>query len=309
VQTPAEIAMELELSSPVDCVADFTYNFYWQHLGAKLQPDTPIPCQEGSAYTYRDVVETLKRGEDVHITGDVGHRLCSSFGVDLRFFSGTGGTITVGSVFVDGNVDTRMGISMCSGAIYVAGAVKTPIGNVIEVTSDRAGYRKYRSITDIVCRGAGDDTLAAPNTLSGARLHITDAIVRDTVGARCSCDARICVAGDVDLSTGILMERGTVIVIGNAGMNSGALLSGGTVIIRGNSGAFAGIDMRSGVLVIGGTPEGYLGAKKQGGTIYARGTKALPPSKPLVLTQDDAVLLSRALGVAQLQAMMFKKFV
>jgi formylmethanofuran dehydrogenase subunit C len=301
--------MELEFSSPVDCIADFTYNFYWQHLGAKLEPDTLIPYQEGSAHTYRDVVETLKRGEDVHIAGDVGHRLCSSFGVDLRFFSGTGGSITVGSVFVDGNVDTRMGISMGSGAIYVAGEVKAPIGNVIEVASDRAGYRKYRSITDIVCGGAGDDVIVAPNILSGAQLNVTDAIVRDTIGARCTCDARICVAGDVDLSTGILMERGTVIVTGNAGMNSGALLSGGTVIIRGNSGAFAGIDMRSGALVIGGVPEGYLGAKMRGGTIYARGARALPPSKRLALTRDDVALVSRALGVAQLQAMMFNKFV
>jgi formylmethanofuran dehydrogenase subunit C len=300
--------MELEFSSPVDCIADFTYNFYWQHLGAKLEPNTMMPYQVESAYTYRDVVETLKRGEDVHISGDVGHRLCSSFGVDLRFFSGTGSSLAVGNVIVDGNVDTRMGISMSSGAIYVAGAVKPPIGNVIEVASDRAGYRKYRSITDIVCRGAGGDVLVAPNTLSDAQLDISDAIVRDTVGARCTCGARICVTGDVDLSTGILMERGTVMVTGNAGMNSGALLSGGTVIIRGNSGTFAGINMRSGVLVIGGTPEGYLGAKKQGGTIYARGAKALPPSKSFALAREDITLLSRALGIAQLQAMMFNKF-
>ena len=300
--------MEIELSSPADCVADFTYNFYWQHLGTKLDPNRLIPYQEGSAYTYRDVVETLKRGEDVYINGDVGHRLCSSFGVDLRFFSGTGGSIAVGSVIVDGDVDTRMGISMTSGAIYVAGAVKPPVGNVVEVASDRTGYRKFRSITDIVCKGVGDDVLVAPNTLSDAQIDISDAILRDTVGARCTCDALICVSGDVDLSTGILMLRGTVIVTGDAGMNSGALLSGGTVIIRGNSGPFAGVNMRSGVLIIGGKPEGYLGAKKQGGTIYARGAKPLPPSKPSALTHDDIILLSRVLGVARPQAMMFNKF-
>ncbi|MGZ8932894.1 MAG: hypothetical protein ACXW06_06405, partial [Halobacteriota archaeon] len=151
--------------------------------------------------------------------------------------------------------------------------------------------------------------LISPNVLSKTQLRLSDAIVRDTVGARCTCDAQICVAGDVDLSTGILMKGGTVIVTGNAGMNSGALLNGGTVIIRGNAEAFAGIDMRSGVLVVGGTPRGYLGANKRGGTIYARGAKALPPAKAFAVNHNDIALLSKHLGVGQLHAMMFKKFV
>jgi formylmethanofuran dehydrogenase subunit C len=288
--------MELELSAPVDCVADFTYNFYWQHRGSMLEPSDRIPHQEGSGYTYRDVVEALKRGDDVYVRGDVGHRLCSSFGVDLHFFSGTGAT-------------TRMGISMTAGVVYVAGAVKVPIGNVIEVASDRSGYRKYRSITDVVCNGLRGDTLVPPNVLSGKKLTVSDALVRDTVGARCACDARICVEGDVDLSTGILMRLGTVIVTGTAGMNSGALLNGGTVIIHGDTDAFAGIDMKSGVLLVGGTPQGYLGANKRGGTIYARGAKALPPSKARAVTGNDITLISKHLGISQLHAMMFKKFV
>ena len=282
--------MQLELSAPVDCIADFTYNFYWQHRGTKLEPDAPIPHQEGGTHTYRDVVEALKRGDDVHIRGDVGHRLCSSSGVDLRFFSGTGGGIAVGSVIVDGNVDTRMGISMVAGTVYVTGSVKPPIGNVIEVASDRTGYHKYRSITDVVCNGLGGDELIPPNSLSSRHLCVSDAIVRDTVGARCACDACIQIDGDVDLSTGILMRRGTV-------------------IIKGNAGAFAGIDMKAGILIIGGVPEGYLGANKRGGAIYARGAKALPPSQALAVVGDDVALLSKGLGVNQLQAMMFKKFV
>lgn len=301
--------MQLELSAPVDCIADFTYNFYWQHRGTKLEPDAPIPHQEGSAHTYRDVVEALKRGDDVHIRGDVGHRLCSSLGVDLRFFSGTGGGIAVGSVIVDGNVDTRMGISMVAGTVYVTGLVKPPIGNIVEVASDRTGYHKYRSITDVACNGLGGDELIPPNSLSSRHLCVSDAIVRDTVGARCACDACIQIGGDVDLSTGILMRQGTVIVTGNAGMNSGALLKGGTVIIKGNAGAFAGIDMKAGILIIGGMPEGYLGANKRGGAIYARGSKALPPSQALAVVGDDVALLSKGLGINQLQAMMFKKFV
>ena len=73
--------------------------------------------------------------------------------------------------------------------------------------------------------------------------------------------------------------------------------------------AFAGIEMKSGVLVIGGTPQGYLGANKRGGTIYAHGATALPPSKALAVTGNDIALVSRHLGISQLQAMMFKKFV
>src|SRR5659263_393069 len=65
------LTMHLELSEPVDCVADFTYDFYWQHRGAKLKPDDPIPHQEGSNYTYRDVIEALKRKENIFILGDV----------------------------------------------------------------------------------------------------------------------------------------------------------------------------------------------------------------------------------------------
>lgn len=300
--------MHLELSAPVDCIADFTYNFYWQHRGAKLDPDTPIPHQEGSSYTYRDVNEALKRGEDVCIDGDVGHRLCSSFGVDLHFFAGTGRSIPVGNVLVNGDVDTRMGISMVAGVIYVSGAVKAPIGNVIEVVTDRVGYKKFRSITDVVCSGLGGDALSHPNLLSGTRLVLSDLQVRDTVGARCACDARIVVKGDVDLSTGILMRRGTVVVEGDAGMNSGALLSGGTVIVKGNAGAFAGIDMKDGTLAIGGKVQGYLGANKRGGIIYAQGAKALPPSRAEPVAGGDLAFLSKALGVSQLQSMMFTKF-
>ena len=275
--------MQIEFDAPIDCVADFTYNFYWQHKGAKLNPDEAMPSQVDSDYTFRDVVETLKRGEDVHIRGDVGHRLCSSMGVDLKFFSGTGRSITAGTVTVDGNVDTRIGISMVAGAIYVSGVVKAPIGNVIEVDSDREGYRKFRSITDVVCGGLKNDSLTPPNTISEEELHLCDGIVRDTVGARCSRTARIYVDGDVALSTGILMKAGEVVVAGNAGMNSGALLNGGTVVIKGDAGEFAGIDMKSGVLIVGGRSSGYLGANKRGGVIYARGLRRCRHQKRYLL--------------------------
>ena len=301
--------MQIEFDAPIDCVADFTYNFYWQHRGTKLNPDETMPAQLGSDYTFRDVVEALKRGKDVHILGDVGHRLCSSMGVDLKFFSGTGRSITVGTVIVDGNVDTRMGISMTAGTIYVNGSVKAPTGNVIEVKSDREGYKKFRSITDVVCNGLRDDSLMLPNFLRDRELCLCDGVIRDTVGARCDCTARIYVEGDLALSTGILMEAGEVVVDGNTGMNSGALLSGGTVVIKGDVGEFAGIDMKSGVLVVGGKSSGYVGAKKRGGVIYVRGAKALPPSKEVLVVGEDVALLIRSLGISQIQAMMFKKYI
>jgi formylmethanofuran dehydrogenase subunit C len=105
------------------------------------------------------------------------------------------------------------------------------------------------------------------------------------------------------------MEAGEVVVDGNAGMNSGALLSGGTVVIKGDVGEFAGIDMKSGVLVVGGKSSGYVGAKKRGGVIYVRGAKALPPSKEVPVVGEDIALLIRSLGISQIQAMMFKKYI
>ena len=148
--------LEIELQKPVDCLCDFTYNFHWQHKGEKLDPSWKIPENE---YSFGDLVEHLKNGGDVRIKGDAGHRLGSSMGTDLKYFGGTGEAIDVGNIIVDGNVDTRMGISMVKGQIYVKGTVKEPIGNLIEVVSDKKGYKKFRSITDIVTNGLKGDKL------------------------------------------------------------------------------------------------------------------------------------------------------
>ena len=66
--------MELKLSSPQDCIGDFTYDFFWQHRGAKLNPDDVIPSQVGTSCSYEDVVEALKKGEEVHVKGDADKR-------------------------------------------------------------------------------------------------------------------------------------------------------------------------------------------------------------------------------------------
>ncbi len=299
--------MNLTLNTRIDCICDFTYNFIWQHKGEELDPDAPIPDQVDSEYTYRQLVETLASGEDVHISGSVGKRFASSLGVNLAYFGGEGDTLDVGCVFVDGNIDTRAGISMVSGAIYVKGTIAEPMGNIVEVVSDKGGYRKYISITAILRNDHPDmEFVDTRNTFDGKTLTLGDGILRDTVAARLNVDSTVIVSGDVDLSTGILMRKGKVVVEGNGGMNTGVLLNGGRVVIMGNVGEFAGTDMRKGELVIGGKAQGYLGANMKGGSIYVKGNvKAVPPAK--IGAVDDMKLLQKELGINRMIAMMFKR--
>lgn len=293
--------MYIELSKPVDCLCDFTYDFYWHHRGSRLSPRSIIPHQRGTSYTYEDLIACLRRGEDVHIRGDVGRRLGSSLGVDLKFFGGTGRYLNTGSIIVDGSVDTRMGISMVSGAIYVKGNVRQPVGNVVEVESDRPGYRKYRSITGLQNSG---EALLLPNVLARDCLLLKDGIIRDTVAARLEHDARVIVDGDAGMSTGILMERGIVHVHGNAGMNTGVLQRGGMLIVN-NTGEFAGAYMKGGTLIVAGKAGGYVGANMKGGMIFYKG-KAM--AKPVSPDWSDISTLVKLLGISQVEAMMFRKY-
>jgi len=295
--------MNIEFTSPVDCLCDFTYDFYWQHRGKRLSPSEIIPHQKGTSHTYEDLVACLKRGEDVHIRGNAGKRLGSSLGVDLKFFKGTGGSLKVGSIIVDGGVDTRMGISMVSGSIYVKGEVKQPLGNVIEVVSDREGYHKYRSITGFM-QNISDETVVSPNIITKETLSINDGVIRDTIAARLDSDVNIIVNGNAGMSTGILMKRGTVNVCGDAGMNTGVLMRGGVLTVC-DTEEFAGAYMKGGKLVIRGKAKGYVGANMKGGTIYLKG-KAMPVQVPL--DENDIIFLVKLLRISQTQVMMFKKY-
>ena len=299
--------MHLTLNSHVDCICDFTYNFIWQHKGEELDPDAQIPSQKDSEYTYRQLVETLTNGEDVHISGSVGKRFASSLGVNLAYFGGGGRTLDTGCVFVDGDIGTRAGISMVSGAIYVSGTIAEPMGNIVEVVSDEEGYKKFVSITEILRNGDSDVKFVdTRNTFDGKTLTLGDEILRDTVAARLDVDSMVVVTGNVDMSTGILMRNGKVVVEGNGGMNTAVLLNGGRVIVMGNVGEFAGTDMRKGELIIGGKAQGYLGANMKGGSIYVKGNvKAVPPAK--VGAVDDMGLLQKELGINRMIAMMFKR--
>ncbi len=295
--------MFLELSRPVDCLCDFTYDFYWQHKGERLSPSGIIPHQLGTSYTYEDLISCLKREEDVHIKGNVGKRLGSSLGVDLKFFGGTGLPQKAGAIIVDGDIDTRMGISMVKGSIYVNGNVKQPIGNVVEVKSDRAGYRKFRSVTNLLHGGLKDEILP-PNVLRGDDLFLKDGIIRDTIAARLDADKTVIVEGDAGMSTGILMKRGFVRVDGDAGMNTGVLQRGGILIV-GNVGEFAGAYMKDGTLIIAGKAKGYVGANMKGGTIFYKGETMLPARAP---DESNIKMLVRLLDISKVEAMMFRKF-
>lgn len=295
--------MQLELSGQIDCLCDFTYDFYWQHQGTRLSPSAVIPCQTGTSYTYQDLVLALKKGENVNIKGNAGKRLGSSLGVDLKFFGGTGKSIPTGSIIIDGDVDTRMGISMVRGAIYVKGNVKQPLGNVVEVVSDRQGYRKFISITDMLNEGQIEKMLH-PNAMEDGCMYLRDRIIRDTIAARLDADKKVIVEGDSGMSTGILMKRGFIQIEGDAGLNTAVLLLGGT-IITGNTGEFAGAYMKEGSLIIQGKAKGYVGANMKGGTIFYKG-EAMVPGFPV--SEGDIRMLVRLLDIGKMEAMMFKRY-
>ncbi|PKL72805.1 MAG: hypothetical protein CVV29_06815 [Methanobacteriales archaeon HGW-Methanobacteriales-2] len=292
--------LEIEVTEGIDCLGDFTFNFHWQHKGEKLDPSWKIP---GNDLTFGEVVEHLKNKGDVRINGDAGHRLASSMGVDLQYFGGTGSDIPVGDIYVEGDADTRMGISMTRGNIYVKGKVKEPMGNLVEVKSQKNGYRQFRSITDIVTNGLGGDKLVGCQ-FACKKFIINDGTVKDTIGARLDVPAEIVKRGDVDLSTGILMRNGTTRINGNAGKNTGALLNGGTIIIDGNTDDFTAIDMIKGIIIINGNAGKFLAANKKNGIILAKNGNPIPPAseKPLQ-SVDQQLLISQGFNPSG-----FKKF-
>jgi len=149
--------MLLALKDRIDNLCDYTYNFTWQNN--KIRPQNVIPSQTGTGYTYKDLIDELRKGGEIRISGNAGKRLCYSMGVDLKHLGGTGATEKAGKIYIEGSVSSEMGMGMVSGTIYVKGIVEEPLGNVVEVVSDEAGFRKFRSITDILCQGQVNDEL------------------------------------------------------------------------------------------------------------------------------------------------------
>ena len=251
-------------------------------------------------------MKALLRGDSVRIRGDVGGRLGSSLGVDLASFGGTGGPIeSTGPIAVEGDVGPRMGISMIRGSIYVSGSVATPLGNVVEVESDRTGYRKYVSITEVLERGG---QVLSPNLLDEGGLVLNDGLLRETLAARSRSERVLKVEGDAGMSAGILMRSGLLEIGGDAGRNAGVLMRGGRLVVFGSCDDFTAAEMRGGEIFVAGDAGGYICAKMTGGAVYALKGKPIPPAKEQPLKGDESAIVSKFLGVNSFQAMMYKKF-
>jgi formylmethanofuran dehydrogenase subunit C len=283
------------------CLGDFTFDFYWQHQGSRLDRNQTV-----SGISLQQIVTALCQGETVKISGDVGSRLGSSLGVDLISLGGKGGSIeTTGSIVVDGNVGRRMGISMLRGLIYVSGRVEAPLGNVIEVESDLTGYRKFVSVTEALERCI---KVLEPNILEESGLIIADGILRDTLGARNPTDRTVRLQGDAGMSTGILMGAGQIEVLGDADRNTGVLIRGGRIVVRGSTGDFTGAEMRGGEVFVEGDAGSFTCARMRGGAVYAREGKPLPPARVQLLSPSEQIKVARVLQLAPLHAMMYRKF-
>jgi len=299
--------MFLTLKERVDSLCDYTYTFTLKN--SRLSPDSIIPYQVDTNYTFKDLVDELRSGGEVRIVASAGKRLANSMGADLRQFGGSGNIEKAGRIYIDGDVASEMGMGMVAGIIYVKGNVEEPLGNLVELVSDQEGYRKFRSITDILCKGIGKDTLIK-NNFNEQKKHLTlnDGILRGTIAARCYCDALVSVEGDAYNGTGILMQNGTVHVIGDAGMNSGAHLDGGIVIVDGTAGEFAGAYMKRGTLILN-DAKGFAGANLKDGVIYAKKEiRASPPVEQLSMLQEDAKVIIKHLGIGHVEAMSYHKY-
>src|SRR3990172_12710530 len=75
------VFMEVKLKEPIDNLCDYTYNFAWQDN--KIHPTDIIPSQEDTSFTYKELVNELKKGKDVRIYGNVGKRLAYSLRANL----------------------------------------------------------------------------------------------------------------------------------------------------------------------------------------------------------------------------------
>jgi formylmethanofuran dehydrogenase subunit C len=230
-------------------------------------------------------------------------------GVNLKHFGGTGAVEKAGKIFIDGDVSYEMGMGMAAGLIYVKGKVDEPLGNVVEVVSDKEGYRKFRSITDILRQGIGKDVLNKNNyDAQKNQLILDDGLMRGTIAARCDRDALVTVEGDVYNGCGLLMEKGTIHVTGEAGMNTGAHLDGGLIIVEGTTGEFAGAYMKKGTIILN-DAKGYAGANMKDGAILSKKNISVSnPVEELVMSQEDGNIIRKHLGIGHVEAMSFHKY-
>ena len=282
------------------CLCDFTFDFYWQHKGSRLDMDAEV-----DGISFRRMVEALRQGETVKILGDAGSRLGSSLGVDLLRLGGNGRVIeSTGRIIVDGDAGSHMGISMQRGAIFVSGEIKPPLGNVVQVKSDLSGYRKFVSATEVLEKSI---SVLDPNECDKDGLTIHDGILRDTIGARNPTGKIIRLCGDAGMSTGILMCSGIVEVLGNAGSNTGALMQGGRIVVHGRTGDFSGVQMKGGEIIIEDDAGSFACARMKGGAVYAKAGKPVPPAKMQTPDGSEQAMIAKSLEIPMLYAMMYRK--
>lgn len=297
--------ISIKLSSIINNLCDYTYNFCWNE--SKIKPSDIIPDQVGTNYTYENLVNSLKKGEDVCITGNVGNRLAQSMGVDLKHFGGNGNIEKAGRIFIDGNVGPEAAMGMVSGTIYVKGEINQPLGNIVEVNSDVADYRKFCTITDILSNGPGNDKLIG-NSFENLTFRLTDGILRGTIGSRSEFNGLIEIDGNVYNGTGLFMKQGTIVVNGNAGMNTGSHLNGATVIIRGKTEEFSGAYMKSGRLIFLDS-KGHVGAGMQGGSIFSKKKiNTSPPATKISLGKNDIGFIRSSMNAGRVEAVLYNKY-
>ncbi|TQD25268.1 formylmethanofuran dehydrogenase [Methanolobus vulcani] len=298
---------ELVLEGTADYVCDYTFNFYWHNNS--LNPDSLIPEQKDSTFTYRNIVNELKAGGDVRITGNVGTNFAYSLGADIKHLGGSGEIEKAGRIFIDGNVGPEAGMGMVSGTLYVKGDIEYPLGNIVEIASDVPEYRKFRSITDILCNGTGSEELIGNEFNETERiLVLKDRIPRGTVAARCPCDAKVIIEGDAYNGTGMLARKATVIVNGNAGMNTGSHLNGAVVVVHGEVGEFAGAYMKDGKLIFL-NAKGFIGAGMEGGAIYSKNkAKTSPPAAKSRMKGEDSSLIRELMDAGRVESMLYNKY-
>jgi formylmethanofuran dehydrogenase subunit C len=98
------------------------------------------------------------------------------------------------------------------------------------------------------------------------------------------------------------------VVQGNADHNTGVLLQGGQIVIRGKAGDFTGAEMRGGEVFVEGDAGKFTCARMRGGAVYARGGMPLPPARTQQLNSSELIRVAKALELAPLYAMMYRKF-
>ena len=298
---------ELIIEGTADYICDYTFNFYWHNKS--LNPDSLITGQNSTTFTYRDIVDELKTGGDVRITGNVGKNFAYSLGAGIKRLGGSGEIEKAGRIFIDGNVGPEAGMGMAAGTLYIRGDIEYPLGNIIEVASDVPEYRKFRSVTDVLCNGTDNDELIVNKFNETERtLILKDGIPRGTVAARCPCDAKVIIEGDAHNGTGMLASNATVIINGNAGMNTGSHLDGGTVVVHGEVGEFAGAYMKGGKLIFL-NAKGFIGAGMEGGAIYSKNkAKTSPPAAKSRMKGDDSKLMRELMDAGRVESMLYNKY-